>query len=58
VEFAEKFHKSRKDGLLVLAGYPVDQIEVLKEAGIDDFVHIRADLIETLSNFQLKLNII
>ena len=58
VEFAEKYRKSRKDGLLVLAGYPADQIEVLKKAGIDEFVHIRADLVETLSSFQLKLNII
>jgi methylmalonyl-CoA mutase len=58
MEFAEKFRAARNDGLLALAGYPADRIDSLKKAGVDEFVHIRADLIETLSNFQHKLNII
>ena len=58
IEFAKKFKEAKKDGLLVLAGYPTDSIEVLKEAGVDEFVHIRADLISTLKSFQQKLNII
>jgi methylmalonyl-CoA mutase len=58
IEFAKKFKEVKKDGLLVLAGYPTDSIEALKEAGVDEFVHIRADLISTLKSFQQKLNII
>lgn len=58
IAFAKKFKEAKKDGILVLAGYPTDSIEALKEAGVDEFVHIRADLISTLSSFQQKLNII
>ena len=58
MEFAENFKKAKQDGILVLAGYPTDTIEALKNAGVDEFVHIRADLIDTLSSFQQKLNII
>ena len=58
VEFAKHFREAKNDGILVLAGYPTDCIEDLKSAGVDDFIHIRTDLIETLKNFQKKLNII
>ena len=58
IAFAKQFKDAKKDGLLVLAGYPADQIEALKAAGVDEFVHLRADLIGTLSDFQKKLNII
>ncbi|MCK5701464.1 MAG: hypothetical protein KAI29_09935, partial [Cyclobacteriaceae bacterium] len=57
IEFAKKFREADKDGILVLAGYPTDSLEDLKEAGVDEFIHIRADLIKTLKNFQQKLNI-
>jgi len=58
ITFAENFKKVNKDGLLVLAGYPAESIEALKDAGVDEFVHLRADLIDTLTRFQEKLNII
>jgi len=58
IEFAKKFKEAKNDGLLVLAGYPTDAINALKKAGVDEFVHIRADLINTLISFQQKLNII
>lgn len=58
IEFAQKFREKKKDGLLVLAGYPAEQLNSLKEAGVDEFVHLRADLIGTLKKFQQSLNII
>ena len=58
IEFANKFRQTKKDGILVVAGYPTDSLEDLKAAGVDEFIHIRADLIETLENFQQKLNIV
>ncbi|MCK5103149.1 MAG: hypothetical protein KAR17_10045, partial [Cyclobacteriaceae bacterium] len=57
IDFAKKFREANKDGILVLAGYPTDSLEDLKTAGVDEFIHIRADLIKTLKNFQQKLNI-
>ena len=58
VEFAKKFKEEKKDGLLVVAGYPTDTLDALKASGIDEFIHIKADLISTLTSFQHKLNII
>ena len=58
VEFAKKFSAARADGLLVLAGYPADIIEELQAAGVDAFIHVRANLVDTLTQFQQKLNII
>jgi methylmalonyl-CoA mutase len=41
----------------VLAGYPPEQVEALKKAGIDEFIHVRADVLETLRLLQLQLGI-
>ncbi len=58
VDFAQKFRQSKNDGVLILAGYPAEAIEALKAAGVDDFVHMRANLVETLGKLQKQLNII
>ena len=51
--------KSRKPGVIILvAGYPKDQIESLKAAGVDDFIHLRSNLLQTLEQYQKKLGII
>jgi methylmalonyl-CoA mutase len=57
VEFARHFKETKKDGVLLLAGNPVESVEALKEAGIDEFIHLRSNLIDTLSSLQQKLNI-
>lgn len=43
--------------LIVLSGYPQDQLEAHKKSGIDDFIHIRADAFELLSKLHQKLGI-
>jgi len=45
------------DALVVLAGYPTEQIAVHKQSGVNEFIHIRADLMETLRLIQLQLGI-
>jgi methylmalonyl-CoA mutase len=45
------------DAIIVLAGYPQDEIEAHKKAGVDEFIHIRADAVELLSKFHAKLGI-
>jgi methylmalonyl-CoA mutase len=47
----------RSDALIVLAGYPTEQIEAHKKAGVDEFIHIRADVLEVLSRIHSKLGI-
>lgn len=44
--------------LLVLAGYPKEDIETYKEAGIDEFIYAKCNVLETLTRFQQKLGII
>ncbi|MCX7800835.1 MAG: methylmalonyl-CoA mutase subunit beta [Fimbriimonadales bacterium] len=41
--------------LLVLAGYPQDLVEGLREAGFDEFVHVRSNALETLRQFRRRL---
>ncbi|MEM4409609.1 MAG: methylmalonyl-CoA mutase family protein [Candidatus Caldarchaeum sp.] len=47
----------RPKTLVVVAGYPKSSIEMLKEAGIDDFIHIRMDAVDALKRFQRLLGI-
>jgi methylmalonyl-CoA mutase len=42
----------RPDTTVVLAGYPVDQIEAYKAAGVDEFIHLRADCHAILARLQ------
>lgn len=42
---------------LVLAGYPKDSVEKLKEAGMKHFIHTRSNVLETLTGFHELLGI-
>jgi len=44
--------------ILVLAGYPQDKIDTYKAAGIDEFIHIRADAKAVLAGFHKRLGIV
>ncbi|MCX6252469.1 MAG: methylmalonyl-CoA mutase family protein [Bacteroidetes bacterium] len=44
--------------IVIIAGYPNEIIDSLKEAGIDDFIHLRSNLIETLAKYHKKLGIL
>ena len=56
-EIAAKIKESGPKVRIVVAGYPKDMIETFKSAGVDDFIHVRTNLLETLSDFQGKLGI-
>jgi methylmalonyl-CoA mutase len=50
--------RAQKPGAtIVLAGYPPDQIEAHKKAGVDEFIHLRADVLEVLSRIHGRLEI-
>jgi len=42
---------------VLVAGNPKDQIEALKAAGIQGFIHIQSDAIQTLSEWQTRLGV-
>jgi len=54
---AKAIRAMRPDAFLVLAGYPQDQIEAHKAAGVDEFIHIRADAVQLLNKCHSKLGI-
>ena len=48
---------------IIVAGYPKDDIEKLKASGVDDFIHVRTNVLETLEqipgatwNLSIKLS--
>jgi methylmalonyl-CoA mutase len=47
----------RSDAIIVLAGLPAAQVEAHKKAGVDEFIHIRADALELLTAFHRRLGI-
>jgi methylmalonyl-CoA mutase len=53
----EAIRAQRKDAVLVLAGLPQAQIEAHKKAGIDEFIHVRADALELLTAFHRRIGV-
>ncbi len=56
-ELVEKVKAKNKDVFVYIAGYPKDAIEQLEKAGVDGFVHIRSNAVETLRELQDRLDI-
>lgn len=56
-EFAKKIKAERPETKLVLAGYPKDKIEEYSNAGVDEYIHVRANIYEILSELQKELEI-
>ena len=54
---AEKLKAYSKDILCVVAGNPTESIDSLKNAGVDDFIHVRSNLLETLKRYNQLLGI-
>ncbi|WP_440999951.1 methylmalonyl-CoA mutase family protein [Fodinibius sp. SL11] len=55
---ADAVSKLKNPPILVLAGYPKDNIEEYKRSGIDEFIYSNCNVLETLKRFQQKLNVI
>jgi methylmalonyl-CoA mutase len=50
--------RAQKPNLFViLAGYPTDQVEAHKAAGVNEFIHIRANALEVLTHIAAKLGV-
>lgn len=41
--------------IVILAGYPADHVEAFKQAGVDDFIHIRANAHKVLADLLKKV---
>jgi methylmalonyl-CoA mutase len=42
---------------VVVAGYPKNAIEELEAAGVEHFIHVKSNVLETLENFQKQLGL-
>lgn len=47
----------KNETIVVLAGNPVGTADVLKEAGMKYFIHVKSNVLETLQDFQRQLGI-
>lgn len=45
------------DAVIVLAGYPPEQIAAHQKSGVDEFIHLRADVIDVLAKIHIKLGV-
>jgi len=46
-----------KSLIILVAGYPKDKTDALKKAGVDDFIHVRSNLVESLGKFSRQIGI-
>jgi methylmalonyl-CoA mutase len=53
--FAKAIKAADSSRKVILAGYPTEQIEAFKAAGVDDFIHIRANVYQVLSDLLKKV---
>lgn len=60
-EFAPQICQQIKDRkpemIVIVAGNPKEHIDQLKEVGVQDFIHVRSNALETLSKYQKLLGI-
>lgn len=54
---AAAIRAGKPQALIVLAGYPEAQLEAHKKAGVEEFIHIRANALEVLHRIHTKLGI-
>jgi methylmalonyl-CoA mutase len=57
-EITGKIKAANSTVRIVVAGFPKDLIESLKLAGVDDFIHMRSNLLETMRDYNKKIGII
>jgi methylmalonyl-CoA mutase len=53
----EIFNKIKGKANIVIAGYPKDSVDALKIAGINYFIHVKSNVLETLMEFQKMVGI-
>lgn len=56
-EIASAIKASKPEAIVVVAGQPKDIIDTLKEAGVDEFISVKNNVLDTLYNFQRRLEV-
>lgn len=50
--------EARSDTTVLLAGYPADRLDAFRQAGVDDFIHMRADCYQLLLDLQKQKGVV
>lgn len=56
LDFVKEFRSKNPSKILLLAGFPVEIKESLLEEGLDDFIHMKANIFKTLTQIQQKIS--
>jgi len=56
--YAAEMKKQKPNIKLILAGYPTDLIEQFKQAGVDDFIHIKSNVHATLEKLFKSIGVV
>jgi len=54
-QLARLIKRGKPFAKIILAGYPTDKIEEYKNAGVDEFIHIKADIVKVLEDIYSDL---
>jgi methylmalonyl-CoA mutase len=54
----KRLKEAKSKTAILLAGYPADHVEAFQAAGVDDFIHLRANCYELLASLQKKLGVL
>jgi len=54
---AKGIKDAKPESIVLLAGYPSDHIDAFKQAGVDDFIHVRANCYELLDSLQNRIGV-
>jgi methylmalonyl-CoA mutase len=55
--FTQQLKSQKPDIVVILAGYPKDKIDEYRQAGVDDFIHIRANCYDMNQALQERLGV-
>jgi len=55
---AQQLKAAEPGMMIILAGFPKDLVDAFKEAGVDEFLHVRVNALELLTKLQQHLEVI
>jgi methylmalonyl-CoA mutase len=55
IDIAQKAKVSQPNRRVLIAGNPIDSIDALKIAGVDDFIHVKVNVLDTLKRYNQQL---
>ena len=57
-ELARQLKAADPGMMIILAGFPKEHVDAFKEAGVDEFLHVRVNALELLTKLQKHLEVI